>query len=298
MQLDPDCASLVGQLHLQHARHAERLQAVVRPLPGRPGGNTYTDVARVARTVTSISKGVCAYSEATHTFRLPAWLRANLELCDAPATTASAPSRHRRPRPSRRRHPRRRVVCTRSTTSRSPRTTPTIATTFDAEAVGRPLQPVPRHPRAGDRQADDHHGIHRGGHVDASPCSRSRHRRARGRRALRTGQRADVLQADEAFAPRHHGHLHVRGAVHAREGAGRLTVPQTTEWVENVVDQAGMAALNALGTPVYQCNDIESTLEAPLALRGRKPAAAAGLAQPATAALRPPPPDSLPTGAG
>ena len=45
-----------------------------------------------------------------------------------------------------------------------------------------------------------------------------------------------------------------------------LAMPQSTEWVEQVVEQAGYAALNSLEEEVVQCDDIPITIDAPLQL--------------------------------
>ena len=50
-----------------------------------------------------------------------------------------------------------------------------------------------------------------------------------------------------------------------------LSQAQTLEWVENIVQEAGAAALNAIGENVVQCADVSSTLDAPLALVAASP---------------------------
>ena len=45
-----------------------------------------------------------------------------------------------------------------------------------------------------------------------------------------------------------------------------LTEAQPVEWVESIVQAAGQAALNSLGEHVVQCDDVPTTLEAPLEL--------------------------------
>lgn len=68
----------------------------------------------------------------------------------------------------------------------------------------------------------------------------------------------------------------------------QLTEAQPVEWVEGVVQAAGQAALNSLQEEVIQCNDVASTLEAPLALVAASPPPPPGSPHP------PPPPNSPP----
>jgi len=68
-----------------------------------------------------------------------------------------------------------------------------------------------------------------------------------------------------------------------------LSQPQTLEWVQNIVEEAGEAALNSLGESVVQCADVSSTLDAPLELVAASPPPPFS-----TPLLSPPPPTPPP----
>lgn len=50
-----------------------------------------------------------------------------------------------------------------------------------------------------------------------------------------------------------------------------LSAPQTAKWVQTVVDQAGLAVANSLDERVFQCDEMEATVDAPLVLVASSP---------------------------
>jgi len=71
----------------------------------------------------------------------------------------------------------------------------------------------------------------------------------------------------------------------------QMVQPQSPEWVQSLVQQAGEAATNALGESVVQCADVATVLDAPLELIQASP-------PPPPSPPKPPPPPPSPTDTG